>query len=307
MKELLGSLYDGGILSSALASLDKGQSSLPGFGAHSNGMDVSLISAADAISWDQWKKLKEAADFVQANDVSVGTTTDGDPYVEVRNNEGVQTHVAQSDGTVSSFLINNTNLGGGASVMFWSHLTNGVVDSYGKRVTNADGSTEYWEYDANGNETGHGKTPPKTTPGGNTNGPTTQPQGGGTTGNAPTGGTTSTGGATETATEDSTSKPTTTSSATYSNPDADPFVMPTDKQIADRIAFLTGVRVHTVENKPQVSSTLVPKPGVSDPADPECKGSMCVFFVEVVSPDFTNVAGGDPVPPDLANRTPPLR
>ncbi len=164
LKELLSSLYDGGILSTALASLDKGESSLPGFGAHSNGMDLSLISSADVISWDQWKKVMEAYEFVQSNDISIGTTTGGEPFVQVRNSDGVQVHVRENDGSVTSLLINIVDLGGGASVQHWSHLTDGVVDSYGKKVINADGSTEWWDYDANGNETGHGKTGPKLRP-----------------------------------------------------------------------------------------------------------------------------------------------
>lgn len=301
LKELFSSMYDGGVLATLMASLDKGKDSLPNFGTHTNGMDMSLVSSGDTASWEAWKKLMDAYEFVQSNDVTIGTTTGGEPFVQVRNSEGVQVHVRENDGNITSLLINIVDLGGGASVQHWTHLTNGSVDSYGKKVTNADGSTEWWDYDADGNETGHGKTGPKPSGGPGTNQPTVQPTADPTATAKPTGGGT---GPTETATGDPTSKP--TSSSSYTNPDADPYLAPTGKEVRDRIAFLTGVRVRTVENKPQVNSTLLPKPGVSDPADPACKGSMCVFFVEVSSPDLNQVAGGDPVPPDLADRTPPL-
>jgi hypothetical protein len=35
------------------------------------------------------------------------------------------------------------------------------------------------------------------------------------------------------------------------------------------------------------------------------QGSMCVFFVDLGSPDLDRGAGGDPVQADLAHRTPP--
>jgi hypothetical protein len=47
-------------------------------------MDVSLISAGPN-DWEAWKKVMEAVTFVQNNDIGVGTTTDGDPYVTVHN------------------------------------------------------------------------------------------------------------------------------------------------------------------------------------------------------------------------------
>jgi hypothetical protein len=295
IKQLLGSMYDGGVLATALASLDKGQSSLPGFGNRTNGMDISLISSADAISWDQWKKVKEGLDFVRDNNISVGSTTEGNPYITVSNSDGRQTHVYSDDGSISSYLENTVIEDDGTVVLFWTTMSDGVILSYGKRVTRSDGSSQYWSWDAAGNETGSGTTPPKpaggSSPGGATGGATNQP----------TGGTTATGGATGPTggSSDSTDKPTATSSSSYTNPDADPYVAPTPKEVQDRIAFLTGVRVRTVENKPQVTGTILPKPGVSDPEDPACKGSMCVFFVEVSSPTLHQVAGGDPVPPDL--------
>ncbi len=300
LKQMLGTLYDGGVLATLMASLDKGQASLPNFGSHTNGMDVTLIAGADVISWEQWKKIQEAAEFVRNNDVSIGTTTSGDPYIEVRNSEGVQTHVLGGDGSVSSWLINTVAQDDNSSVMFWTHLTNGEIDSYGKKVTHADGSTEYWDYDANGNETAHGTTPARGASPANTNqpAPTTQPT-------QPA----ATATATATATGKATGEPTSTatSSSSYSNPDADPYLVPTQKEIAERVAFLTGVRVHTIENPPTISSTLVPKPGVTDPADPACDKARCVFFYEASSPDLHRTAGGDPVPPDLADRRPPLR
>lgn len=291
LSEMLTTMYDGGMLATLLSSLDKGQASLPNFGVHSNGMDISLISAADVLSWEQWKQLQEAAEFVASNDISVGTTTDGEPFIEVRNSEGVQTHIRQDDGAVSSWLINNVPQPDGSTVMFWTHMTNGVTDSYGKKVTKKDGSQEYWEYDANGNETGHGTTPPRSSAGANTQPP------------PPTGKATdpATG---STQTSDPTSKP--TASTSYSNPDADPYQPPTSKEIAARIAFLTGVRVHTMQNPPTITGTLVPKPGVADPADPACDKAGCVVLIEAMSPNLHRVAGGDPVPPDLADRVPPL-
>jgi hypothetical protein len=268
-----------------------------GFPGRTNGMDVSLISAGPN-DWEAWKKVMEAVTFVQNNDIGVGTTTDGDPYVTVHNRDGSQTHVFGGEG-VSSTLINQYTLDDGTTVQHWESMQGGVVVGYGKKVTKADGSQEYWEYDKDGNLTAHGtaKTPPKspapapapTATAGGAPAPSSQPSSQPTSEPEPS------------SSASSDPAPSATSSGEYVNPDADPLLLPTRGEIEKRIAFLSGVRVRIVQDGPQSpEAPIVDEPGVADPADPECEHQMCPMFVVVSSPDLSDVNGGDPINPDHA-------
>jgi hypothetical protein len=91
-----------------------------------------------------------------------------------------------------------------------------------------------------------------------------------------------------------------------SNPDADPILVPTEDEVAARVAFLAGVRVRTVQDRPEVGTTeILPEPGVADPAEPECSNAGCLVFVEVQAPRLSNVHGGCPVPFELQGLLPP--
>ncbi len=280
-----------GRLAQILEAADKAHSRVDGgFGRRTNGMDLSLISMGPS-DWETWKKLQEAASFVQHNDIGVGTTTDGDPYVTVTNSEGSQTHVFGPDKEVQSTLESTTTLDDGTTVVHWTTLVNGTVVAFGKKVTKADGTQEYWDYDGDGNPTGHGtaKTP----------GQTPAP---GATAPAPT---STAGGATPAPSSTSEPKsdptPSATSSGEYVNPDADPLLLPTADEVAARVAFLTGVRVRVVQNPPRTPDVpVLDEPGVADPEDPGCRDDRCVVFVEVSAPDLSNVTGGDPINPDHA-------
>ena len=261
------------------------------FPGRTNGMDISLISAGPS-DWETWKKVMEAVTFVQNNDIGVGTTTDGDPYITVHNGDGSQTHVFGGDG-VTSTLINEYTLDDGTTVQHWETIQGGVVVGYGKKVTKADGSQEYWEYDKDGKPTGHGtaQTPPKSQ----------APAPTATAGGAPAPSSQPSSEPQPSTTASSEPVPSATSSGEYVNPDADPVVLPSRREIEKRIAFLSGVRVRIVQDGPQSpEAPIVDEPGVADPADPECEHQMCPMFVVVSSPDLSDVNGGDPINPDHA-------
>ena len=273
------------------------------FPGRTNGMDISLISAGPS-DWETWKKVMEAVTFVQNNDIGVGTTTDGDPYITVHNGDGSQTHVFGGDG-VTSTLINQYTLDDGTTVQHWETIQGGVVVGYGKKVTKADGSQEYWEYDKDGNLTAHGtaQTPPKspapapTATAGGAPAPTSQPS------SQPSAQPSSEPEPSTTASSEPV--PSATSSGEHVNPDADPVLLPSRREIEKRIAFLSGVRVRVVQDGPQTPETpIVDEPGVADPADPECEHQMCPMFVVVYSPDLSDVNGGDPINPDHAPGVP---
>jgi len=286
-----------GRLEEILKLADEAHSSVAdgGFPGRTNGMDVSLISAGPS-DWESWKKVMEAVTFVQNNDIGVGTTTDGDPYVTVHNRDGSQTHVFGSEG-VTSTLINQYTLDDGTTVQHWETIQGGVVVGFGKKVTKANGSQEYWEYDKDGHLTAHGtaQTPPKspapapTTTAGGAPAPSSQPSSQPTSEPEPS------------SSASSDPAPSATSSGEYVNPDADPLLLPSRGEVEKRIAFLSGVRVRIVQDGPQSpEAPIVDEPGVADPADPECEHQMCPMFVVVSSPDLSDVNGGDPINPDHA-------
>jgi hypothetical protein len=156
-----------------------------GLPAGAHGRDISLISAGPG-TWEAWKGVQETLTFVQNNDIGVGTTTDGDPYVTVTNNEGSQTHVFHGKDSISSTLITKFTDDDGTVVVHWTRIENGVVVGYGKKVTKTDGTQEYWDYDGDGNSTGHGVV--QTGPVGGASagpGPSTGPTAGGQPSSAP--------------------------------------------------------------------------------------------------------------------------
>lgn len=275
-----------------------------GLPAGAHGRDISLISAGPG-TWEAWKGVQETLTFVQNNDIGVGTTTDGNPYVTVTNNEGSQTHVFHGKDSISSTLITKFTDDDGTVVVHWTRIENGVVVGYGKKVTKTDGTQEYWDYDGDGNSTGHGVV--QTGPVGGASagpGPSTGPTAGGQPSSAPSSqpsGEPSSQPSSEPS-GDASTEPEPSASASYVNPDADSvLVMPSRTEIAKRIAFLSGVRVRTVQNGPTLPETpILDEPGVADPIDPECKGQMCPKFVVVSSPELTVVHGGDPINPDHA-------
>jgi len=77
------------------------------------------------------------------------------------------------------------------------------------------------------------------------------------------------------------------------------------KEIAERAEFLKGLtgRFGSTIDLP---SGPKEKPGVSDPAEPECKGAFCVLFTVVEAPDLSNVNGGDPINPSFGPEAPPV-
>ncbi len=302
LSEDLARLTGGDLLSGMVAAADKAHGGDAGFGTRTNGMDLSLISSGLG-DWKTVKQIQEGIEFVQHNSIDIGMSTDGDPYVTVGNSEGSQTHVFGPGREVSSTLENFATDGDGSKVVHWTHLTNGVVDGFGKKVTHPDGTQEYWDYDGDGNLVAHGTV--KTGSGGATSQPSSQPTGQATAqpSSSATGAAqpSSTGSSSTSSDPSSTSTPSSTSSGDYVDPDADPIVVPTDAEIAARVAFLSGVRIRIVQDRPQVGvSDLLPRPGVSDPAEPGCSEKRCVVFVDIQAPRLSNVTGGDPVNPDWA-------
>lgn len=304
----LARLTKGGLLNEMLAAAEAVHGTKDSLGPRTNGMDLSLISSG-LDDWQNVKKAMEAADFVRHNDISVGTTTDGDPYVTVRNAEGSQTHVFMPDDEVSSLLISKATDGDGSKVVFWTQLTNGTVTGWGKQVTHPDGTQENWEYDADGNLVSHTKG--KVGPVGSGAPQSGAPQSGAPQSGAPQSASPQPSGSASASADPSTdpspgSDPASPSASdTMSNPDADPLLVPTADEVAARIAFLAGVRVHTLQDKPEIgTSELLPEPGVTDPAEPECSNAGCLVFVEVQAPRLSNVPGGDPVPFELQGLVP---
>ncbi len=89
-----------------------------------------------------------------------------------------------------------------------------------------------------------------------------------------------------------TTPPTTTGD--YSNPDADPVLYPTAAEIEARIAFLSGVKTRYLTTVDLPAELDKDKPGVLDPAEPECRDERCVVFTEITHPDLDRAAGACP-------------
>jgi hypothetical protein len=78
----------------------------------------------------------------------------------------------------------------------------------------------------------------------------------------------------------------------------------TPEEVAERTEFLKGLtgRFGTTIELPDPKE----RPGVKDPAEPECKGPFCVLFTVVEAPDLHNVNGGDPINPLFTPQGPPI-
>ena len=157
-----------------------------------------------------------------------------------------------------------------------------VIDGEGKVV-----STQY--FDPNGKPYG----PPTTTP------PATPVTA------APVTATPVTTKTTETSVTTPVSVTTPTTAGDYADPDYQRPQRLSDKEIAERVEFLKGLTGRfgsTIE----LPSGPTEKPGVSDPAEPECKGVFCVLFTVVEAPDLSNVNGGDRINPSFGPEAPPV-
>lgn len=85
-----------------------------------------------------------------------------------------------------------------------------------------------------------------------------------------------------------------TTVAPYTNPDADPIPIPTAKEIEARVAFLGGVRTQYLPTLDLPTELDKDKPGVADPAEPECRQDGCVAFTVIEHPDLDKAHGACP-------------
>ena len=85
-----------------------------------------------------------------------------------------------------------------------------------------------------------------------------------------------------------------TTVAPYTNPDADPIPVPTAQEVEARVAFLSGVRTRYLPTLDLPTELPKDKPGVADPAEPECRQDGCVAFTVIVHPDLDKVDGACP-------------
>ncbi len=80
----------------------------------------------------------------------------------------------------------------------------------------------------------------------------------------------------------------------YTNPDADPTLAPTAAEIEARVAFLGGVRAQYLPTIDLPAELDKDKPGVADPAEPECQQDGCVAFTVVLHPELGRADGACP-------------
>ncbi|MEQ1699339.1 MAG: hypothetical protein ABMA25_04475 [Ilumatobacteraceae bacterium] len=91
----------------------------------------------------------------------------------------------------------------------------------------------------------------------------------------------------------------------YADPEYQRPQLLSPEEMAARAEFLKGLTGRfgsTIDLPPGPKE----KPGVSDPADPECKGPFCVLFTVVEAPDLSNVNGGDRINPSFLPEGPPI-
>jgi hypothetical protein len=82
--------------------------------------------------------------------------------------------------------------------------------------------------------------------------------------------------------------------APYTNPDADPIPAPTAQEVEERVAFLSGVRTQYLPTLDLPTELDKDKPGVADPAEPECRQDGCVAFTVIMHPDLDKADGACP-------------
>lgn len=291
----LDRLVGSGLLEEILSAADKahGHGDAPGDapGRRTNGMDLSLISDG----------------FSDHPTVSGGVTNSGHPWISIDDGAGVtQRHVWGED--IKSWVwTRSTDAGGNVSVEM-TYAVNGLVLRTVRTTVDANGNIiEEIEYDGAGNVVSKNGVPVNSSapqpnpaqtsaaPGGNTASASASPS----EAASPSSG--SSGGASETPSA---------SSSGYVDPDAGTYGggigIPTPREVAARVAFLSGVRARFADRGPLSAGTVLitDKPGVADPAEPECRDERCVVFVEVAAPRLGNVPGGDPVNPDWGGGVP---
>lgn len=91
----------------------------------------------------------------------------------------------------------------------------------------------------------------------------------------------------------------------YADPEYQRPQLLSPEEMAARAEFLKGLTGRfgsTIDLPPGPKE----KPGVSDPADPECEGPFCVLFTVVEAPDLSNVNGGDRINPSFLPEGPPI-
>ncbi|MGB8859329.1 MAG: hypothetical protein WCC60_08735 [Ilumatobacteraceae bacterium] len=119
------------------------------------------------------------------------------------------------------------------------------------------------------------------------------------------GGTGSTVPASSTPGNSTPSSVTPTTEGDYADPQYDRPQLPSAAEIAARAEFLKGISARfgsTVD----LPDRPADKPGVVDPAEPECRGAFCVVFTVVEAPDLRKTAGGDPINPLYGPLGPPI-
>jgi hypothetical protein len=100
-----------------------------------------------------------------------------------------------------------------------------------------------------------------------------------------------------------TTKPTETTAGGYRDPEADPMVLPTAAEIAERVAFLVNVNARFGSTGVLITEIPKNRPGVADPEEPPCDDDRCTVFVVLGAPDLTKTSGG--CPPTYCNGTDP--
>lgn len=294
LTQTLAALEGAGGLESLLAAANAaiGPKGGPGpFDPKTNGLTMSLVS----MDWGTVKTIMDGVKIAQSNRIEFGTTTNGDPFIRASNLEGSQQHVYTGHG-IETIVFDTQTLTDGTVVQHWITFVNGVEDGRGKRVTRADGTWEHWVYDGSGKLISHnsGKVGPvgpasSSAPSADPSAPASSASASASAGSSSSG--QASASPTSEPSEDESESP-------YVDPDATPPRLPTEKEFAERAEFLGGLLIYTARNKPESPSTpLLPKPGVADPAEPECSQPQCLAFVEIIQPDLHNRPGGDPIRP----------
>lgn len=252
------------------------------FNPKTNGLDLTLVS----VDWQSVETILQGVEIAKSHRIEFGETSDGDPFVRVSNHDEIQQHVFTDHGT-ESWLFTFEDQPDGSRVTYWTNLVDGNRVSFGKKVERPDGTWEQWIFDATGNETSHssGKVGPIATS-------NPSPSGGGPSPSA------SASAGSDPSTGPSEQPSASASESPFVDPEATPPHLPTPEEAAARAELLAGLLVYTAQHKPEGPSTpLLPKPGVVDPAEPECSQPQCLVFAEVREPGLHNRPGGDPIRP----------
>lgn len=232
------------------------------------------------------------------SDVTVSTNSGGGTRVKVTDgSDSKQYDYWPKSGDVTGYSVEHFSSPSGGSASIETYTRNGRTTGSTLRIYDRAGnlvSTQFYDGD------GKPKGPPIPAGGstgssapGSSEPATTAAQGSGSSAPATT------------APASSTPASQTPTSGDYVNPDADTTRPPSLKEVKARIEFLSGLIARFGNTLDLPAKLTDDKPGVADPAEPECRDDRCVVFTVVEAPDLHRTAGGDPVNPDWAPDAPP--